>query len=308
MKRILRGKARVEQARFTSFRAHYTFEARFCNPAQGREKGGVEGLVGFARRNFLVPVPDVTDFDDLNHQLLERCLSDGQRRIGGRADGRTIDERHAAEREHLLALPDTPFENTKVVGVRISRYQTAQVEGNRYSVPTAYVGRRLWAHIGCDRVSFYADQKKVAEHARAFGHSRWQIDPLHYLELIRRRVGAFESARPIRQWRPQWPAHYETLLGRLRQRHGYSRGTREFIGILQLHQQWALDRVSSAVQDALEAHSYESDAVRHILMRADRPGRAHAPLEPGLMPGITDLTIATSDLDQYDRLLAGGVR
>ena len=308
VKRILRGKARVEQARFTSFRAHYTFEARFCNPAQGREKGGVEGLVGFARRNFLVPVPDGTDFDDLNHQLLERCLSDGQRRIGGRADGRTIDERHAAEREHLLALPDTPFENTKVVGVRISRYQTAQVEGNRYSVPTAYVGRRLWAHIGCDRVSFYADQKKVAEHARAFGHSRWQIDPLHYLELIRRRVGAFESARPIRQWRSQWPAHYETLLGRLRQRHGYSRGTREFIGILQLHQQWALDRVSSAVQDALEAHSYESDAVRHILMRADRPGRAHAPLEPGLMPGITDLTIATSDLDQYDRLLAGGVR
>ena len=56
---------------------------------------------------------------------------------------------------------------------------------------------------------------------------------MHYLELIRRKVGAFESARAIRQWRPQWPAHYETVLERLRQRHGYSRGTREFIGILQ---------------------------------------------------------------------------
>ena len=202
VKQILRGKARVEQARFTSFRAHYTFEARFCNPAKGREKGGVEVLVGYARRNFLVPVPEVADFDDLNAQLLERCQSDGQRRIGGRADDRTIDERYRVERERLLALPDTPFENTKVVGVRISAYQTAQVDGNRYSVPTAYVGRRLWAHIGCDRVCFYADQKKVAEHARTFGHSRWQIDPLHYLELIRQRVGAFESARPIRQWRP----------------------------------------------------------------------------------------------------------
>ena len=125
VKRVLRGKARIEQDRFTAFRAHYTFEARFCNPARGQEKGGVEGLVGFARRNFLVPVPEVADLEDLNAQLLERCATDDQRRIGGRADDRTIGERHAAEQERLLALPETPFENTKVVGVRISRYQTA---------------------------------------------------------------------------------------------------------------------------------------------------------------------------------------
>ncbi len=175
-------------------------------------------------------------------------------------------------------------------------------------MPTAYVGRRLWAHIGCDRVSFYADQKKVAEHDRAFGHSDWRIDPLHYLESIRRKVASFESARPIRQWRPQWPAHYETALERLRDRHGYSRGTREFIGILQLHRDWDLDRVSSAIQGALDAHCIELEAVRHIPMRQDTPTRSHAPLESGLMPGITDLTIAGADLDQYDRLLTGGVR
>ena len=130
VKQILRGKGRVEQTRFTAFRAHYTFEARFCNPARGQEKGGVEGLVGFARRNFLVPVPEVTDFDELNAQLLERCGADDQRRIGGRSDDRTIGERHGAERAYLLALPGTRFENTKVVGVRISPYQTAQVDQN----------------------------------------------------------------------------------------------------------------------------------------------------------------------------------
>ena len=190
VKQILRGKGRVEQTRFTAFRAHYTFEARFCNPARGQEKGGVEGLVGFARRNFLVPVPEVTDFDELNAQLLERCGADDQRRIGGRSDDRTIGKRHGAERAYLLALP----------------------------------------------------------------------------------------------------------------------GTREFIGILQLHQDWDLDRVSSAIQEALDAHCIELEAVRHILMREDTPTRSHAPLESGLMPGITDLTIARADLDQYDRLLAGGVR
>jgi transposase len=29
----------------------------FCNPGQGHEKGGVEGLVGYARRNYMVPIP-----------------------------------------------------------------------------------------------------------------------------------------------------------------------------------------------------------------------------------------------------------
>ncbi len=90
VKRVLRGKARIEQDRFTAFRAHYTFEARFCNPARGQEKGGVEGLVGFARRNFLVPVPEVADLEDLNAQLLERCATDDppDRRPGRRPHDR----------------------------------------------------------------------------------------------------------------------------------------------------------------------------------------------------------------------------
>ena len=69
-----------------------------------------------------------------------------------------------------------------------------------------------------------------------------------------------------------------------------------------------MDRVSAAVQDALDAHCAELEAVRHILLRANDPGRRPAPMESGLMPGITDLTIAGADLDQYDRLLTGGVR
>ncbi len=309
VRRILRGKARIEQDRFTALRAHYTFESRFCNPARGQEKGGVEGLVGFARRNFLVPVPEVADFEELNAQLLERCATDDQRRIGGRSDARTIGERHAAESERLLALPETPFENTKVVGVRISRYQTAQVDSNRYSVPTAYVGRRLWAHIGCDRVRFYADQKKVAEHARAFGHSDWRIDPLHYLELIRRKVASFESARPIRQWRPQWPAHYEAVLERLRDRHGYSRGTREFIGILQLHSvvAWTGAEMEFALSQAIasgDAFEHRPSECGHCVQDfladldlRDLPGEA-----AGFELGADD-TLPTADLRFYPAAL-----
>jgi transposase len=306
VKQILCGKGRVEQERFATFRRYYTFEARFCNPQKGQEKGGVEGLVGYARRNFLVPVPEVRDFEELNGWLLERCLAHSRGKIAGREDERTIEQRAEAERQRLLALPERPFENRKAIAVRISRYQTAQVDRNRYSVPSPYVGRQLWAEVGCERVELYADRRLVASHPRLFGNSRWQIDPLHYLELIRQRVGAFDSARPIRQWRAQWPSHYESLLSRLRQRRGDNQGTREFVRVLQLHEHYTREQVEAAVAEALQWQSYSYEAVKHLLLRRESSAAGRLPLGADLIPGVTDRQLPGCEVSCYDELLEGG--
>lgn len=303
---ILRGKRRIEQERFTAFRSYYTFEAKLCYPERGREKGGVEGLVGFARRNFRVPIPEVADFTEINKLLMQRCAAHGHGIVAGREDNRTINERHEEERPRLLPLPLKLFENIKPMQVRISGNQTAQVDRNRYSVPGAYVGRWVWAHIGCDRVRFYADQWKIADHPRVFSNSKWQIDPLHYLDLIAQRTQAFDSARPIRQWRSSWPGHYETMLAILRKRLGDSKGTRHFVRILQLHQDHTAAEVEQAVADALDCSSYSYDVVKHLLLTKQRPHTNVIPLDSDLIPGITDRFIAASDLSRYDALLAGG--
>jgi transposase len=305
---VLRGQARLQQERFISFRSYYSFEARFCNPARGQEKGGVEGLVGYARHNFLVPVPQVSSFEELNAELLERCLERGSRPIEGREDSRTIEERHEEERGRLMALPPTPYENHKLLPVKVGRYSTAQVDRNRYSLPTAYVGRWIEAELGCDRVRFSADHKLIADHPRLFGNSKWQVDPLHYLELLHQRIGAFETARPIRQWRAEWPSDYEMLLGQLRRRLGDNRGTREFVEVLQLHGRYPAQRVQSAVAEALQFQSYGYEAVKHLLLRQDSPGWQCPPLEPDLLPGVTDRPMALTDLSHYDQLLDGGAR
>jgi hypothetical protein len=155
-------------------------------------------------------------------------------------------------------------------------------------------------------VSFHVDLKKVAEHPRVFGNCKWQIDPLHYLDLIGQRTGSFESARPIRQWRSGWHADYEIMLQALRHRHGDARGTREFVGILQLHRIYPTDRMQDAVSEALRHQTYNLDSVKHILVRQHQSPAVTVMLEAGLMPGITDLRIDTTDVGRYNSLLGGG--
>jgi transposase len=72
--RLLKGRSRQEQQAFTLFRSHYLFESHFCTPGQAHEKGGVEHGIGFVRRNFLVPIPQVASFEDLNGYLRAACL------------------------------------------------------------------------------------------------------------------------------------------------------------------------------------------------------------------------------------------
>jgi len=66
VKKILRGRQREETERVIAFRSHWGFRSQYCNPARGNEKGGVEGELGWFRRNFLVPIPEASDLAGLN--------------------------------------------------------------------------------------------------------------------------------------------------------------------------------------------------------------------------------------------------
>src|SRR5215213_5650148 len=71
--RILGDGVRQRTRVFSELQSHYLFADRFGRPGKGNEKGKVEGLVGWARRNLLVPVPRAASFTALNEQLLEGC-------------------------------------------------------------------------------------------------------------------------------------------------------------------------------------------------------------------------------------------
>ena len=104
--RLVRGHF-VACEEFTALQSAFRFRAHHCTPGQGHEKGLVENLVGYMRRAYLVPIPEVGSLDDLNALLALRCTAEERRRRRGQVQ--TVGERFAAERPLLAPLPERPF-------------------------------------------------------------------------------------------------------------------------------------------------------------------------------------------------------
>lgn len=261
--KVLRGKDRREQEAFARFHAYYNFEPCFCNPASGHEKGGVEGLIGFVRRNYLVPVPQVANLEELNQRLLRQCLAYGGHRLHGREQ--TVQELFEMENSRLLSMPAVPFSNLQITTGKVDGYATVRVDGNRYSTPTLYVGRQVKVHLQVDRIEIFYGGKRLADHPRLFGKNKWQLNPDHYLELLQQRPFAFQAARPIRQWRSQWPPVLEKLLRRFQESQGETKGIKDFIEVLKLYRDHPGSEVETAIALALERQIKSSAGIKHLL-------------------------------------------
>ena len=270
VQKVLKGKKRIYQKEYAKFQAYYNFSPRFCNPGQGHEKGGVEGLVGYARRNYMVPIPKVDSLEHLNELLLQECLAYGDHRINGR--DKSVTESYELEKSPLLSLPEIAFSNILTTEGKSDKYSTVIIDKNHYSIPTEYAYLKVRAVLTVNQINIYYGSKKIATHYRLYNNNQWQLDPAHYLELIRQRPQAFDSARPIKQWRSNWPSCYEKLLFQFCSKQGNTKGTRDFINVLMLHRDHNTESVKASIEKALIAGVSSSHAVMQVLLNASDKG------------------------------------
>jgi len=288
VQKVLQGRHRIEQESFRKFRSYYNFESRFCNPGCAHEKGGTEGAVGYIRRNYLVPIPNVESFEELNQKLLASCIRYGEHRMAGRAEA--VDVLFEREKDHLIDLPALPFSNLRIFEAKVNKYSTVMVDKNHYSVPTSYTGLKTRAQLSVDRLDIFYEGKKIAGHVRLFGNNKWQLDPQHYLELIRSKPGAFDSALVIRQWRPVWPTCLGRLLERFKEKQGETAGIKDFIAVLMFYRDHAEEEVEAAVDLALGSGISNSEGIRHILVYSG-PEENFAPLAGWPATPVPDMAL-----------------
>ena len=182
---------------YTQLSAHYSFEAKFCNPAEGHEKGLVEGLVGWARRNIFVPVPKVRDITELNALLAKRCNEYNSHTIKGKPA--TVGEMFETERFLLQPLPGFRFETAKSANVRVSAFSTVKFRTNCYSVPAKYAGKMVGVKGYPETVEIYFKGELIATHNRNFGKNQSVYHLEHYMPLLEFRRRAILDAAPVKQ-------------------------------------------------------------------------------------------------------------
>ena len=296
--KILGGGRRKRTRAFTELQSHYLFEDRFGRPGKGNDKGKVEGLVGYARRNFLVPVPSFESFKALNAYLERRCLERMDARLRGHTE--TIGQRMERDLDALLTLPAVAYDACDKQAGRVSSLSLVRYRTNDYSVPVAYGHRDVLVRGYVDRVVISCGSEVIAKHPRSYERDDFVYDPIHYLPLLEQKIGALDQAAPLQGW--ELPEEYGTLRRLLESRMG-RRGKREYVQVLRLLETFSRQEVAAAVRDAIRLGALSFDAVKHlVLCRLEgRPPR----LDLELYPYLPRVRVSTTCAKDYMTLLAG---
>ena len=293
------GDGKRERTRtFSELQSHYLFDDKFGRPGKGNDKGNVEGVIGYGRRNFLVPAPRFDSFNALNDWLEDQCL----KRQGDIVRGHTepIGERLLRDLDALMARPSTPYDACEKVSTRATSISMVRYRNNDYSVPVAYAHHEVQVRGYVHEVLIGCGADVIACHRRSYEKADMVYDPMHYLPLLEQKVGALDQAAPLKGW--DLPDEFATLHRLLEARMGKN-GKREYVQILRLLETFEIGHVHGAIKQALSLGAIGYDAVKHlVLCRIEkRPPR----LDLDIYPYLPKALVETTNPASYKVLMSG---
>ena len=269
------------QDRYFSFSAHYAFSLDFCNPASGNEKSLVENLVGYSRRNFLVPVPRVTNIEELNRKLWNDCISYRQtHKVESRQH--PVNLMYQEEVKLLNMIPRYRFDTSKTAVTKVDDFSTVRYEKNNYSVPTKYLRKDVTVKGYANNICILCEGSTIATYARLYGSGHTQYRLEHYIDLLERKPRSVHNARPVKEtltkelldWGNQLPG-----------------GNKEMVKLLRLCVDYGEERIL-AIKHLIPSHVVPSvDMVRTYL---------NEPVNSSVIYLKNEIGIIKTDLKKYD--------
>ena len=193
--RILSDGTRQRTRAFSGLQSHYLFEDRYGRPGKGNDKGNVEGVVGYARRNFMTPLPRFASWDAFNGHLEEQCRNRQGNVLRGHRE--SIGERFVRDREALKRPLPAPFDACDKQGTRVDSLSLVRYRTNDYSVPVAYGHQEVWIRGYVHEVVIGCGAGIIARHPRSYDREDMVFDPIHYLPLLEHKIGALDQAAPL---------------------------------------------------------------------------------------------------------------
>jgi len=295
------GDGKRERTRtFAELQSHYLFDDKFGRPGKGNDKGNVEGVIGYGRRNFLVPAPRLDSFDALNLLLEEQCLKRQDDIVRGHAE--TIGDRLMRDLDALMVMPPTPYDACEKVSTRATSISMVRYRNNDYSVPVAYAHHEVQVRAYVHEVMIGCGADVIASHSRSYEKADMVFDPMHYLPLLEQKVGALDQAAPLKGW--NLPDEFASMHRLLEARMGKP-GKREYVQILRLLETFEISHVHGAVKQALSLGAIGYDAVKHLVLC--RIEKRQPRLDLAIYPYLPKAVVETTKPASYKVLMSGAV-
>ena len=299
--KVLKGQNREEQQGFSAFRGHFPFESNFAAVGKGNEKGKVESEIKYIG-NHAFSLDRVFDsIESANAHLSAWLLSDSNR--VHRSHKQVIKRLFETEQSHLSPLPKSLPQACRLRYAKVNKFSFVQLETNRYSVPSQYVGQIVGIKVFSDKLVMVQAEKEIASHQRLFERYQQRIDPYHFLPLLEQKPRAVDEAVVVQAFGLD-PVfyHLKTQLSTEVQD-----ANRQWIKVLRLSEQYAIDTVRDAVELALSYGVCDYESIRNLVMQLSVSvtqtefgdcTKAH--------PQLAQVTVAIGVLSSYDQLLEMG--
>ena len=285
--------------RFLDFSGFYGFKPKACNVRKAREKGRIEMVIKYIKRNFLAG-RTFTCLDDVRRQSLQWRDEIANVRIHSVTRQRPVDLLDQ-ERPLLIPLSDNRYDTSlKLLKIcppdAFLRFQT-----NDYSVPFSCVGRELLLKVETHMIRIFDGISLVAEHARSWEKNRMIENPEHRKELIARRSRAtFSKAfQEIANLGPEC-SEYLDGLNRcdLNVNHHVMR-------LLSLCRIYGSTELRQAISHALSYGAFGADYIENIIVNNRRRRYAKPPTGPIQIhsrPDLCNLDVLPHSLTVYETL------
>lgn len=272
--------------KYLQMSAHYAFKPIFCNVASGNEKGLVEGLVGFVRRNVFVPMPCAETIDGLNAMLLTACRNYRKHTVPGRTS--TVGEMAEHYKLRLTPIPPFRFDTSNTITTKVTEFSLVSFDYGKYSVPVHYIGKTVTVKGTGNTVRIMSGNTEIEVYERDYIRNGCHYRLEHYMSLLERKPRSVYNAAPVRQNVPESLIQFMERLD----------SPKDIVKTLRLYMEYKeilLTHISGVTTyEALEADmmsSLKQDTGMHT--------------EQGCS-GVNEISVIAPQLNLYDRLLKGG--
>lgn len=272
------------QARYAALSAHYAFKPEFCNIAAGHEKGLVEGLVGWIRRNILVPIPKVETIEELSDEILRRCLKYREHKIKGREQ--TVGMMAQSSGARMAKLPKFKFDSSKSIIARVDEFSTVRFDYNNYSVPVKYVNKEVTVKGYGNEIAILYRSSEIARYSRCYERRATKYQLEHYIDLIEQRPRSAYNAKPVKS----------NLSKELMEIGKRLSSPREMVKLLRMYLDFGEDRLMTAIQ-CIQSTELSIEQIQAHLTPVNQPTKLLL---------MQDIKVAKPQFEKYDNLMNRG--